>query len=123
MFHKANSPASTRVATLLKQISATATETATEDQASDHTAQTKNTRQEEFELNITEDPPTSDQLTTILEYVGKAGIPSVIKGAHTENEAMKKFKENAENFQRPVVSTRLQYPPLSIPLYMDCLIV
>ncbi|EOO01688.1 putative duf1687 domain containing protein [Phaeoacremonium minimum UCRPA7] len=102
LFHKASSPASMRVVTLLKQASATATEHATEDQASDHTAQSDSSRAE-FDLNITEDPPTADQLQTILEYVGKPRISSIVKGATTENEALKKFKESAENFQRPVV--------------------
>ncbi|OTA56804.1 DUF1687-domain-containing protein [Hypoxylon sp. EC38] len=104
LFHKAGSPASTRVANLLKQVSANASETATEDQASDHSPQThpKRSRQE-FELNITEDPPTADQLKTILEYVGKNRISSIVKGATTENEALKKFNENKESFKRPVV--------------------
>ncbi|RYP22189.1 hypothetical protein DL765_001837 [Monosporascus sp. GIB2] len=104
LFHKASSPASLRAANLLKQVSANATESATEDQASDHTAQTNSFRQRpEFELNITEDPPTTDQLRTILEYVGKNKISSVVNGASTENEALKKFKESADNFKRPVV--------------------
>ncbi|KAI2610474.1 DUF1687-domain-containing protein [Hypoxylon sp. NC1633] len=104
LFHKPGSAASVRAATLLKQISANATETATEDQASDHSHQThsKPSRQE-FELNVTEDPPTADQLKTILEYVGKSKISSIIQGAATENEALKKFRENNESFKRPVV--------------------
>ncbi|RYO79779.1 hypothetical protein DL766_006377 [Monosporascus sp. MC13-8B] len=104
LFHKASSPASLRAANLLRQVSANATESATEDQASDHTAQTNSLRQRpEFELNITEDPPTTDQLKTILEYVGKNKISSVVNGASTENEALKKFKESGDNFKRPVV--------------------
>ncbi|OTB02863.1 hypothetical protein M426DRAFT_322285 [Hypoxylon sp. CI-4A] len=104
LFHKSGSPASTRAATLLKQVSANATETATEDQASDHTHQTHPKRaRQEFELNITEDPPTADQLKTILEYVGKSNISSIISGASTENEALKKFRESTENFKRPVI--------------------
>ncbi|CAK7267570.1 hypothetical protein SEPCBS57363_002658 [Sporothrix epigloea] len=106
LFHKASSPASMRVVTLLKQASAHASETATEDQASDHTVQTEqvpSSRREPFDLNITEDPPTSDQLQTILEYVGTTGIASIVKGASTQAEAMRKFRESHENFQRPVV--------------------
>lgn len=104
LFHKAGSPASTRAATLLKQVSANATETATEDQASDHSHQTHpNRSRQEFELNITEDPPTPDQLQTILEYVGQSNISSVINGASTVNEALKKFRANSESFKRPVV--------------------
>lgn len=102
VFHKASSPASTRVVTLLKQVSANATETATEDQASDHTAQS-DPKRPEFDLDVTESAPTSDQLRSILEYVGTSNIGSVIAGANTEKDALKKFKEGAENFKRPVV--------------------
>lgn len=91
-----------RVANLLKQASANATEHATEDQASDHSAQTTPHRAE-FELNITEDPPTPDQLQTILQYVGKSGVSTVVKGAESESQALKIFKQSAEAFQRPVV--------------------
>ncbi|CAJ2504550.1 Uu.00g119440.m01.CDS01 [Anthostomella pinea] len=104
LFHKPSSQASVRVATLLKQVSANATEVATEDQASDHSHQTHPHRQrQEFDLNITEDPPTADQLQTILEYVGKSKISSIIQGASTEKDALKKFKESADNFKRPVI--------------------
>ncbi|KAI1351079.1 DUF1687-domain-containing protein [Xylaria sp. FL0043] len=102
LFHKASSPASVRAATVLKQASANATAYATMDQASDHSCQTSSHRPE-FELNITEDPPTADQLKTILEYVGKKNISSVVKGAATENEALKKFKESVDNLHRPLV--------------------
>ncbi|OAQ67081.1 hypothetical protein VFPPC_14430 [Pochonia chlamydosporia 170] len=101
VFHKASSPASTRVANLVKQISANAQAGATLDQASDHTAQTKATR-DPFELNITEEPPTVEQVQTILDYVGKGGVASVIKGARDEKDALKKFRESKENFLRPV---------------------
>lgn len=87
-----------RVANLLKQVSANATAGATLDQASE----TKPAR-EQFELNVTEDPPTDDQVKTILEYVGTSGISNIIKGAHNEKDALKKFKESRENFLRPVV--------------------
>ncbi|KAF4441351.1 fatty acid desaturase [Fusarium austroafricanum] len=102
VFHKASSPASVRVANLLKQVSANATSGATLDQASDHSAQTAPIR-DQFELNITEDPPTDDQVKTILEYVGTSGISNVIKGANSEKDALRKFKESKENFIRPVV--------------------
>ncbi|KAH8885757.1 DUF1687-domain-containing protein [Thozetella sp. PMI_491] len=98
LFHKASSPASVRVATLLKQASANATATSTEDQAS--SPQTK--ARQEFELNITEDAPTADQIQTILGYVGPSRISTIIKGANSENEALRKFRESADNFQRPV---------------------
>ncbi|EFZ03754.1 uncharacterized protein G6M90_00g060460 [Metarhizium brunneum] len=101
VFHKASSPASTRVANLVKQISANAQAGATIDQASDHTAQTQPSR-DPFELNITEEPPTVEQVQTILDYVGKPSISKVIKGAHDEKDALKKFRESRESFLRPV---------------------
>ena len=109
VFHKASSPASVRVANLLKQVSANASSGATLDQASDHSAQTSPIR-EEFELNITEDPPTDDQVQTILGYVGASGIPKIINGANTEKDALRKFKESKENFIRPVVCNNYLTP-------------
>lgn len=106
LFHKASSPASVRVQTLLKQTSAIASETATEDQASDHSHQT-HPRRKEFELDVTEAPPTEDQLKNIIEYLGASKISSIVKGAKTESDALKKLKESGENFQRPVVSSFL----------------
>lgn len=100
LFHKSSTPASTKVLNLLKQVSANASEAATEDQASDTTPQTQFTRAE-FDLDVTEKPPTPDQLRTILDYVGTPS--SVINGASTVDEAMKKFKQDAESFKRPVV--------------------
>lgn len=108
-----------RVATLLKQASANAAAGATIDQASDHSAQTQPTR-EEFELNITEDAPTPDQVQTILGYVGPSGISKIINGASNEKEALKKFKESKDSFARPVVgllpvSTKLCLLELTVP--------
>ncbi|KAI9744527.1 MAG: hypothetical protein M1818_002056 [Claussenomyces sp. TS43310] len=101
LFHKPSLPSSTKIYSLLKQASATASEHATEDQASDHSAQSHPQRQE-FELDVTEEPPTSDQLQTILEYVGAQRASTIIKGAKDEADALKKLNENTENFQRPL---------------------
>ncbi|KAH7158165.1 thioredoxin-like protein [Dactylonectria estremocensis] len=90
LFHKASSPASVRVASLLQKASA------------DAAAETPNSR-EQFELNITEEPPTDDQVKTILEYVGTSRIADVVKGAKDEKDALRKFKESKGNFVRPVV--------------------
>jgi uncharacterized protein DUF1687 len=106
LFHKANSPASTRVVNLLKQVNANASQTTTEDQAGDPTAQT-NVRDEPFELNVTEDPPTADQLRTMLEYAEQAGqgeIPRIVEGANNVTQALKAFEKSKESFRRPVVS-------------------
>jgi len=89
--------------TLLKQTSAAASETATIDQASDHSAQNKIQRSD-FDLDIVEGTPTQDQIRSILDYVGPSNIGKVIKGANNEAEALKKFKQDGESFLRPVVS-------------------
>ena len=100
-------PSSVRVNTLLKQLSAHASETATEDQATDHTHQNKLQRTE-FELNVTEDPPTGDQLRTILEYVGAKKAGQVVSGANDETDALKKLKEDPGRFKPPVVGLVLR---------------
>lgn len=105
LFHKPSLPASARVATILKQMSAQASETATEDQASDHTAQNKAVKRDPFELEITESTPTADQLKSILEYVGGSNISQLVQGASSQSDAMRKLKENPDAFQRPVVSS------------------
>ncbi|MCJ1404431.1 hypothetical protein MMC11_007656 [Xylographa trunciseda] len=102
LFHKPSLPASTRVLNILKQVSAHASEGATEDQASDHSHQNKIQRSE-FELNVTEEPPTSDQLRTILEYVGARRAKDVVDGAKDESDAMRLLKEDSKRFKRPVV--------------------
>lgn len=95
-----------RVHALLKQASANAASTSTQDQASDHSAQTNSTR-EEFKLEVTESAPTSDQLRSILEYVGVSKVGSVITGAKNEADAVRKFRSNDDSFQRPVVCSML----------------
>ncbi|KAL2181021.1 thioredoxin-like protein [Thermothelomyces heterothallicus CBS 202.75] len=103
LFHKASSPASVRLAAALRQASAAASETSTEDQASDRSAQSASARRPEFKLEITESLPTADQLRTILDYAGKQRVGTIVKGASDEQDALRKFKENVENLQRPVV--------------------
>ncbi|OAX81276.1 hypothetical protein ACJ72_04384 [Emergomyces africanus] len=92
LFHKPSLPASTRVLTLLKQANVAAAAAATADQASDVPA----SRRSEFELNVTEDPPTPDQLKSILDYVGAGG-------ARDRLDALRRLKEDGEKFVRPVV--------------------
>ncbi|KEZ43043.1 hypothetical protein SAPIO_CDS5120 [Scedosporium apiospermum] len=98
LFHKANSPASTRIVNLLKTASANASQAANE-----ATNSTPAKAREPFELNITEEPPTEDQVKTILEYIGPAEIPHVVKGANNVTEALKRFKQDRNSFQRPLV--------------------
>jgi hypothetical protein len=122
LFHKPSLAPSVRIANLLKQASAQAAETAMEDQASDHSPQTAHARRQPFELDITEAPPTPDQLNSILEYVGVGKAAQLVKGASSQPEALKKFKENPDSFVRPVVRNdtpqRLCSPcPLTLPRY------
>ena len=79
------------------------------DQAGDHSAQ-DTTKRSEFELNISEDPPTSDQLRSILEYVGARRAGDLVKGARDEADAMRRLKENGDNFVRPVVGSLFDTP-------------
>ena len=102
LFHKPSVPASLRVLTLLKQVSAHASETATEDQATDHTHQNKLQRTE-FQLNVTEDPPTGDQLRTIIEYTGDKKAGQIIDGARNASDAIKRMAQDIKRFRAPVV--------------------
>lgn len=101
LFHKPSVAASVRVETLLKQASANIAAHATEDQAS--TPDQPKPNREEFELNITEDPPTPDQLKNILEYLGPNSAGKVVPGARSEVDALRRLKENGDSFLRPVV--------------------
>lgn len=92
-----------RVQTLLKQVSARAAEHATEDQA----GVADKPVQQEFELNMTEDAPTPDQLKNILDYAGPQQVGAIVKGAKDEADAMRKLRENPDYFQRPIVSDNL----------------
>lgn len=103
LFSKAGQPASIRAQTLLKQLSATASSTATEDQASDHSEQHKHRAQ--FELEVTEAAPTEDQLKSILEYIGSGKAGTLIKGAKDDADAIRKLKANGDSFERPVVGS------------------
>lgn len=109
LFHKASAGPSVRIANLLKQASAHAAETATEDQASDHSHQAAHTAREPFELDITEATPTPDQLSSILDYVGAGKAGELVKGATSQSDALRKLKENPDSFIRPVVSDDVCY--------------
>lgn len=102
LFHKASQPASIKAHTILKQLSANASEYATEDQASDHSHQTTPKRPE-FELEVTEEAPTEDQLKNILDYLGPGKASLVIKGAKDDLDAIRKLKASGDSFERPVV--------------------
>ncbi|OJJ43059.1 hypothetical protein ASPZODRAFT_154801 [Penicilliopsis zonata CBS 506.65] len=109
LFHSPAVPASKRVLTLLKQASATASETATEDQASDtniHAAKQRG----EFQLQVSTEAPTTDQVRSILEFVADAqaagrtsyAAGEVVAGARDAADALRKFKEDQSKFARPI---------------------
>jgi len=103
LFHKPSSQASLRILTLLKQTHAQSAATATADQASSHDVPTK-AEHTDFELDVTEAPPTSDQLKNILEYLGGASAASkVISGASNESDALRRLQADGNTFQRPLV--------------------
>lgn len=53
--------------------------------------------------DVQEGVPTNDQLTNIFEYLGQDKIGSVVEGASTPTEALRKLKEDGSLFQRPLV--------------------
>ncbi|QDS69863.1 hypothetical protein FKW77_000435 [Venturia effusa] len=102
VFHKPSLPQSTRVVTFLKQTQANAKVTATEDQASSHPVTSKPERTD-FDLDVQEAEPTEDQLKSILEYVGESGAGKVVEGANSVRDAVRKVKEDAGRFKRPLI--------------------
>ena len=105
LFHKPNFAPSMRVLALLKQTSAEASETATVDQASDHSHQNK-VQRADFDLDISEQAPTEDQLRNILEYAGGEKAQEVVEGETSVSDALRKLKEDGKKFKYPVVSTQ-----------------
>ena len=92
-----------RAHTILKQANAQSVATATEDQASSHHAQDKAERTE-FELDVTEAPPTADQLKNILDYLGgPSAVSRIIEGAKDETDAVRRLKADEDTFKRPLV--------------------
>ena len=57
----------------------------------------------EFQLDVTEEPPTTDQLRSIMEYVGEFKCGQLLEGSRTAGEAMKLLKQSPDSFRRPVV--------------------
>ncbi|TID19658.1 hypothetical protein E2P81_ATG06825 [Venturia nashicola] len=102
VFHKPSLPQSTRVVTFLKQTQANAKTTATEDQASSHPVSSKPSRTE-FHLDVQEAEPTEDQLRSILGYVGDSGAGKVVEGASSVRAAVRKVRQDAGKFRRPLI--------------------
>merc|ERR1711939_540204 len=92
LFHAPSVPASMRAHAILKQAAATAQSSATEDQASDHDNQSR----------LQKTPPTPDQLTSILDYLGPSKAGTVVEEATGTSDALRKFNAKQQAFQRPV---------------------
>ncbi|KAG8631601.1 hypothetical protein KVT40_000741 [Elsinoe batatas] len=101
LFHAPKNPSSIRVYTLLKQTAATAQSTATEDQASSHDQHAKVARTE-FDLQVEESDPTADQIQSILEYAGDGRVGSVVEGASSVADALKKVRQGSQ-ISRPLL--------------------
>lgn len=52
--------------------------------------------------DVVESAPTSDQLSSILEYLGPSHAGSVVQDATGTSDALRKLKQNESLFQRPV---------------------
>jgi hypothetical protein len=102
IFHKPSSPGSSRILNILKQAHATAGTHATEDQASSHQSHS-DAQKTEFDLEVAEGPPTSDQLRSILDYVGETNANKIVEGASDTADAQRRLRANANSFQRPLV--------------------
>lgn len=66
-----------------------------------------------FELDVSEIPPTADQLKTILDYVEGNKSMELVDGAKNEGEAVKRLKEDPKRFKAPVVRCLALCKPLS----------
>merc|ERR1712087_125877 len=78
-----------------------ASNSATEDQASDHDNQSRLQRTD-FNLDVQETPPTPDQLTSIPDYLGPSKASTVVEEATGTSDALRKFNAKQQAFQRPV---------------------
>ena len=103
IFHKPSSPSSTRVLNLLKQHQTTPAATATKSENSNNALQNQAERNVNFDLDVSEANPTSDQLRSILDFVGDQNVGKLIPGEQDRRRAIEKMVQDAESFERPVV--------------------
>lgn len=105
LFHSPSAPASQNALKTLQRALAAA-----------EAGEPQTTKRGEFQLEVTTEAPTTDQLRNILDYVTADpagagsnrvvyGVEQVVKGARDAEDALKKFKENgAQGIVRPIVS-------------------
>ena len=55
-------------------------------------------------MNVTEEPPTGDQLRTIIEYTGDRKAGQIVDGARDASDAISKMAQDIKTFKAPVVS-------------------
>lgn len=53
-------------------------------------------------IDVQETPPTPDQLTSILDYLGPSKAGTVVEEATGTSDALRKFNAKQQAFQRPV---------------------
>lgn len=103
LFHHPTLPASSRALALLQQASATSCATATEDQASCHTHHAE-LQHSPFQVDVTEEPPTPDQVKVIMDYLGPGlKVADLVEGAKDRLDALRRVKEDGGRFRRPVI--------------------
>lgn len=56
-----------------------------------------------LDTDVVEGPPTNDQLSNILDYLGSSKAGTVVSGASDTSDALRKFKASENAFQRPIV--------------------
>ncbi|KJK68383.1 Protein of unknown function DUF1687 [Aspergillus parasiticus SU-1] len=93
LFHSPSAPASQNALKTLQRALAAA-----------EAGEPQTTKRGEFQLEVTTEAPTTDQLRNILDYVTADpgagsnrviyGVEQVVKGARDAEDALKKFKEN-----------------------------
>lgn len=102
LFHNPTVSASNRALQILKSASASASEASS------------NSARGEFQLDVTTLPPTTEQLRSILDYLGAGPTPrtpgEVVPGASDVKDALRKYtgmseQERGGGFARPVVSS------------------
>ncbi|RJE16828.1 hypothetical protein PHISCL_10835, partial [Aspergillus sclerotialis] len=101
---------STRALQILKAASEASTASAAEANNNNANA-TQSTQRGEFDLQVTDVPPTTQQLQNILDYIASGPTPrpvsEIVKGANDAKEALRVFAglseaERGERFFRPV---------------------
>lgn len=93
LFHKPSLPASARMLALLQRASTKAGDP----------AQRVNLKRGDWELEVTENHPTPDQVRSMLEYIGAKRAGEIVNGAKDGSDAMQRFEDKPSDFVWPMV--------------------